>query len=463
MTASDETEVWFRNPDSYIRELVETGMSHIAWDRGLLQKKRIEPKAHADLYFGKTYPYRILLVGDQGTAELRPDSSIEKPTAVYPTWCYGEDQALLEEIVSMPVGEDMKACLDMSVPPDERPVWGQEHRVVITEMPDMKTGPARAFVRYLKELQEEYPKCIIHIHGLYSYRMAFGMGFGAADMSPREAAQKGDVFLPSGKRVKWEQTKANPQWVTALGFKPVDLDVPRNRCMYNIKSAVWAGQNYNKLFNFKAKGTHVPDIETPDADLVPATTGSHLSVPTKAQPGDKQLCNSCSLQDQCKYYREGSVCTLPGAESKNLADMFGSRNADLIIDGLGTLVAANTKRLQRGMREEEAFGDTNPEVTKMMNQVFGQGVQLAKLIDPNLSGGARVQVNVGVNGGVAAVATADPKQLVAQAFRELEARGIKREDITPEMIQGLLGGFAQPQRQPQTQAIEGRLVHEESE
>lgn len=458
----DETEVWFRNPDAYIRELVETGECKLAWDRGLLVKKRIDPKKHADLYFGKTFPYRVLLVGEQGTAELTPDTTMEKPAAVYPTWMYGEDQGLLEELVSSPVGEDVHACLDATVSADERPVWNQEHRVVITEIPDLRSGPGRKFLRYLKELQEEYSKCIIHVHGLYSYRLAFGMGFGSADIGPREAAQKGKVILPSGKEVLYERTSGNPQWVTALGFKPADLAVPRNRCMYNIKSAVWAGKNYNKVFNFKVQGSHEPDIESSDEDHTPPTTASTFSTAVvKPKSGDKIYCNTCSLQDQCKYFRDGSVCTVPGAEPRELATMFNTRNADLIIDGLGTLMAANTRRLQRGLREEEDFGETNPEVTKMMGQVFGQGVQLAKLINPNLSG-SRVQVNVGVGaGGVAAVATADPKQLVAAAFRELEAQGIRREDITPQMIQGLLGGFAN--QEDRTRAIQGTVVQSRSE
>lgn len=454
MAKEDETEVWFRNPDNYIRELVEVGQYWITWDRGLLFKKRLDPKKHADLYFGKTFDYRILVVGDQGTAEIRQNSTMENPTAVYPTFMYGEAQALLEEMVEFPAGEDADCCTDLSVEPDLRPVWGQEHRVVITDLPNLNTGPGRKFIRYLKELQEEYPKCIIHLHGTYSHRMAFGTGLGAADVAPRDAAQKGKVVFPSGKEEKYERAQANPQWVTVLGFTPKDLEVPRNRCMYNIKSAVWAGKHYNQLYNFKVRkpAGFVADSTSSDNDFKPEVTNSHRSTPVKAKSGDKMLCNTCSLQTTCKYFREGSVCTLPDAEPKALAAFFNTRNADLIIDGLGTLMAAGTRRLERGMQEEEAFGETNPEVTKMMGQIFGQGVQLAKLLDPSLSGGPKVQIAIG-NVGASAVATADPKQLVSAAFRELESRGIRREDITPDMIQGLLSGMAQPD--VRMRAIEG--------
>lgn len=454
------TEVWFRNPDSYIRELVECGEYKVAWDRGLLHKKRIEAEKHAQLYFGQVFPWRVLLVGDQGTAELGPNNGIRNPVAVYPTWTYGENASLLEEIVANPVGEDIKCCSDTSVPPDERPVFGQEHRVVIIEPPDMKTGPGRKFLRFLKELQEDYPDCIIHLHGLYSYRMAFGTGLRSADVEPRAAAQKGKVHLPSGKEEKFEAVVNHPHWVTALGFKPVDLQVPRNRCMYNIKSAVWAGANYNKLPNFQTRisGKVRPDTKTPQKDYVAPETKSAIIGRTKPKDGDQFQCNTCTLQDKCKYFREGSVCTVPGAEPAELAKYFKTRDSDMIIDGLGTLLQAQTRRLERGMRDEEDYGELTPEVTKIMNSIFSQGVQLAKLVDPNLRGGARVQVNVGA-GGQASVATVTPQQMIGAAVRELEARGISRDKITPKMIEGLLAGMAQPDIAQR--AIEGELVQDE--
>ena len=313
-------------------------------------------------------------------------------------------------------------------------------------------------MRYLKELQEEYPQSIIHAHGLYGYKVAFGMGLGAADVEPRTAAQKGKVALPSGKEVPYEQCAANAKWVTTMGFKPVDLQTPRVRCMYNIKSALWAGKHYDELYNFRIRNDgSVPDSQTPDANYKqkPLKSGSGY-VPAefrKAGEGDRYLCDVCSLQDKCKYFRSGAVCSVPGAEPTQLARFFNSRNADLIIDGLGTLLAANTHRLERGLKYEEIDGDLSPEVSRMMGQVFDQGVKLAKLIDPNLAGGAKVQVNVN---GAASVSTTNPRQLIASAVRELESRGISREDITPEMIQGLLTGMND--EGAKNRAIEGTVI-----
>lgn len=453
------TEVWFRNPDNYIRELVECGQANIAWDRGYLVKKRIDPLKHAHLYYGKAYEYRIFLVGEQGTAEYGPGDLFSKPKAVYPTWRYGDDSAILEEIIERPVGTDVNLCSIKGLPPDETPVLGQEHRVVITDIPVTSSGPGRKFIRYLKELQEDYPACIIHVHGLYGWRVAFGMGFGAADVEPRTAAHKGKVYLPSGREMQFEHVQRHSQWVTGLGFKPADLAIPRNRCMYNIKSAVWAGENYEKLYKFKTAGEVELDVTTPDASYVPAETKTYLSKNKKALPGDHFQCDTCSLQDACKYYRDGAVCSVPGADPIPLARMFKTRDSATILDGLGTLLAAQTNRLEQGMQEEKLYGELDPEVTKIANQVFGNAVQLAKLLDPNLRGGTKVQVNVGA-GGAAAVAMATPQQLIGAAVRELELQGISRDKITSGMIQGLLEGMAS---QDKTRAaIEGTVIEHES-
>ena len=449
------TEVWFRNPDNYVRELVEVAEGHIAWDRGFLVKKSIDPDKHAALYFGRAIPWQALIIGEQGTAHINADNPMSNPLAVYPTWMYGEDSSLLEEIVTHPVGKDQDICFDLTVRPDERPVYGQAHRVVITDIPDVKSGMGRRFLRYIKELQEDNPAVQFHIHGLYSFRMAFGMGFYSADIEPRTSAQKGKIILPSGKVELYERAVANPQWIMTTGFKPVELAIPRNRCMFNIKSAQWAGEYFTELYKFKTGGEHTPDIESSDDEHTPAETKGRMSVSIKPKPGDQFSCDTCSLQTQCKYFRSGAVCSVPGAEPTELARFFKTRDSSMIIDGLGTLVAAQTRRLERGMKEEEAFGELQPEVTKMLNSVFDQGVKLAKLVDPSLRGGG-VNVNVSTSGGAAAVQMGNPRDMVAGIMRTFELQGFRRDQITPEMVQGVVEGMSNPSRE--RQAIEGNVI-----
>lgn len=175
-------------------------------------------------------------------------------------------------------------------------------------------------------------------------------------------------------------------------------------------------------------------------------------------------CDSCSLAEKCKYFRVESVCTLPGTETVKMADQFNTRDAQTIIDSLSRVLQRGAERMERGLDLEEALGDFDPEVSKMMNQVFAQGVQLAKLKDPQrFSTGAKVQVNVGTN-GAASIAASSPAQFVAAAYAELESRGIRREDITPEMVRGMFEGM-NPEADPDVapKAILGTVVHSEQQ
>lgn len=425
-------EVWFRNPDNYIRECVEVQARHFAWDRGYIHKKSIDPTKLVELYFPAGTDYRMLVIGDQGSAELQRGHTMANPSAVYPTWEYGEDDIdLLAELLGSNVGEREEDCA-VDLPPDERPVYGQEHRVVIIRPPAANTGPGRKFIKLLAELQEEFPEAIIHVHGLYSWRVMFGMGFRSADVDPRFLAQKGKVVLPSGKEVVYESAAASPQWVTVVGFKPKDLRVPRTRCMFNMHSAWWAAKHYRENVKFKVAGKHEVD---PTAPTAPTPTVN--AVRTSSRPGtvgDKFLCDTCSLQNTCKYFRSGGVCSIPESEPASLARFFKTRDADTIIDGLGTLLATQTRRLERGMEDETEYGELNPEVTKIINSLFANGVKLAKLANPELAAAGAPKFGVQVNVG----SEATPSALTARVVAELEGRGIPRENITPEMVMAVL-------------------------
>jgi len=445
------TEVWFRNPHNYIRELAEVGPARVAWDRGLCVKRRIDPLKHAEVYF-QNKEWRVLLVGEQGSAEYTNESD-GKPVAVYPTWnATDEPIELLEEMMMYPLGLDDDACNDMRVPDDQRPVAGQPNRVVITNIPPAGTLVGRSLARKLMELQEEYEECTLFIHGLYSFRVLFGFGFRMVDIDPRTDAGKGRVTLPTGKIMFAEKTVAVPQWITLVGMKPVDLTKePRNRCIYNIKSAMWAGENYNENIAFASRQTSATparevDTESKSAPVPEVKDKSPFTAPTVAQPSDKINCNTCSLQNNCKFYREGSVCSVPGSEPAELAKHFNTRDADQIIDGLGTILSLQARRLDRGVSDENLYGELDPEVTKIANQLFTNGTKLAKLLDPHRFSGPAVQVNVQQGG--AAIQASTPNQVLGNIVRELERRGIPRDQITPEMVQNLLAEMGGADRAP---------------
>jgi len=436
--AAMATEVWFRNPHDYVREVVEAGCAHIVFDWGVMVKKGIDdlPK-FCNTYFPSVLQYRAIGVAWAGAPEYRRGDTLMSPSAVYPVWDYeNDDRASLEEMIERPAGEDEAACSSTALETMYRPVLGQEHRIVLTNLPPSNTGPGRSLMRMLRDLQAEHPDVIFHIHGLYSYRLMFGAGFRAADVDPRTPAQKGKVVLPSGKEMAHEHTSALPMWTKLMGFAPVDLGVPRNRCIFNIKSAQWAGEHWHEDIDFKLAPGNIVEVST-----VSTTRGRETAITkgTPINPGDMVACDSCSLTASCKAYREGAACSVKGSEMSALARMFKTRDSDTIIDGLQAILAKQAERAERGVEDEQLSGELDPEVTKILNSLFGNGVKLAKLVNPSLNGGPKV--GVFVNGGQVGVTEgASPKQMVAGIVRELEQQGIPRSQITPEMIQNVIGG-----------------------
>lgn len=450
------TEVWFRNPTHYIKECVEVGAANISFDRGVIVKQKIDPVKHGELFYGSGIPWRYLIVAPQGTVEYHFGDELKHPTAVYPTWSYVQDEfPILEDLMAQPLAENPEYT-ESTLPYDERPVKGQEHRVVVTDMPDMRAGAGRAFLRNLKELQEDYQDCILHIHGLYSFRHCFSLGFGAADIEVRTIAAQGKIYMPYGKEVNVKHLGKLTKQINMLGYSAAELQVPRNRCMFNIKSALWAGENFDKLYAplVKNKLGIAPDTTTPPRHYSPPTVSRPLPSGLVVKPTDKRLCDTCSLSDRCDYFRSGAVCSVPNAETRSLAEMFKTRDSDQIVEGLGTLLAAQTHRAERQMAVEEAIGELDSDVTRMLSSIFDQGVKLAKLVDPNLRSG-KVQVNVGA-GGQAAILNSTPQQLMSQVVRTLENQGIPREQITQEMVQDLLAAMAG--KDPEPKAIAGEVV-----
>ena len=217
----------------------------------------------------------------------------------------------------------------------------------MSDLPLATTGLGRRLFRVLWELQDEYPNAILHAHGLYSYRVMFGLGYASVDIDPRTVAKKGKVYLPNGKDVTYERAAEEPAVGNTMGFQPHELSIPRNRCMYNIKSAEWAGRHFQENLKFKHKGfAHVnPD----DPTQRPAQNQVIFTKRKPKQAGDLFLCDMCSWKRLGKYFRTGAICAVPDSEPQQLAEFFKTRDFDVIINGLGTLLAAQTRRAERGL------------------------------------------------------------------------------------------------------------------
>lgn len=434
------TQLWFRSPKLYVKELLECNERNIIFDYGYIHKHKLDPQKFCDLWFGTNdKAYRLLVTGEQGTAEYRP--GVEKPVAVYATWQYGEDEGILEEYLINNLGDDPDVTSAVGIPIEMVPVAGQEHRVVILNPPDLGTGPGKLFLKFLKELQEEYPDAIIHMHGPSTFSTMVRLGFKSFDWEPRLSAAGGVYNLPTGKQVKKTENRIpHVEWLRVLGLKPVDMDEPRMRCICNIRAAAWACANFSKDLKIVKVSSKVDSTSTPaeyDPETDPAS--SYFFKQVTPLPGDKYVCDSCSLMMFCKFAREGSVCTLPSSEPKALSSFFKTRDSSSIVDGLQEVMEIQIDRFKEGRDMEKFTGELSKEVTSIASIIFAEGVQLAKLVDPTLRN-PKVQVNVGNNGGQTVMQLGDPKQFIAQAVRELEAQGFSKEQITGEMIQSVLRG-----------------------
>ncbi len=129
------------------------------------------------------------------------------------------------------------------------------------------------------------------------------------------------------------------------------------------------------------------------------------------------------------------MCIVPGSEPVELAKFFKTRDSGEIIEGLGTLLAAQTRRLEHALEAEESKGELHPETTKIINTLFDRGVKLAKLVDPALAatGAVRLNLNIGDTNNLQ-INASTPQALMAAIVDEFVRRGIPRENITPEMV-----------------------------
>lgn len=422
--------VWFRSPDRIGSILGEVGHTCVTWNRSDLASSKTDPKAFCDLHWGTSSNWQALVIGAGSAVHIDSDHDLDEPRAVYPVWTYGENWNILEELASNPIGEDAAICSDPVLDRAWRPVFGQEHVIVIIGLPAFTTGMGKSIVRRLVEFQNDYPECTVFMDGSSSYNVLFGMNFRAGNFDPSAMAKNHSVILPSGRNVKQDSLPAHSKWVHLLGADIPSLREEGKRIKFNCKSALWAAENYNKEILFKTQNPR--EQVDPNSGVMELAGPQQLAV---AQPGDKINCDTCSLQLACKLYRQGSVCTLPKSEAKDLAKMFGTRDADTIIDALGHLVGRQAVRVERGMAEEEVLGVLDPQVAKDLNSTIDNGIKLAKLVDPSRAGGTQVSVNVGAPGAATQVAMQSPNTIVGQIVREIQQRtGIPAAQITPEMI-----------------------------
>ena len=404
------TEAWMRNPTLYIREAAAVGHPNLLFMQAHVYKYNLNPAEMVRLNYGGK-PWRILVVENSLTLkEVREyDSEHDGLVAKWPIWEYGQPMPTLYKMAK----------------------WAEENqaRVLIDRIPNLQGALSRQFVASLGDIQAVNPNAIIHLHGLYSYRWAFGSGVGAADFDPKARAQSGGLLLPNGARPeRWEEAQDYKYWIQLLGYKFEDMADAKTRCKFNIEAAVWAGENFRRNIAWGIKRTYNRDEQGNVIQIAQNRRNAKFGWVKEPKEGDYFSCDACQFATNCKFYRARSLCSVTGSKGDELAKQFKSRNADSIIDGLGSLLETQTERLEKALDKEEELDALNSNVTKLIESIFDRGTQLAKLLEPQ-----RFSATSPANKPLLPP-DATPQALAAAVIHKLELEGMAREDITPQMV-----------------------------
>ena len=443
-------EMWFRNPKLYIRELAETWQGNLIWDAGFAKKNDIDVFKHADMNLPEQLPLRVIWCSEYGAIERRRGDTAQEPTAFYPVWDSEKHDLKALARAARRANTHIR-------PPDRS--WmqfreGQEQRIMILFRSHLTNLPGRNLFREIEAVQKDFPDVIMHFRGVGEPgSRVFGSQFRSTDYYARYHAAYKQLMLPNGRRIGLDRAQKFRPWIEMLGYAVQDLELPAERCKFNIESSLWAAANFQRS----------------DYLLGKEPTKQPFSTYRPARRGDKFLCDRCTLSTSCMEYRPGSVCTLPGADTMAVAKYFRSRNTDDILDGLVEMVGDQADRYDEMREREQETGEFDPQVTKMADSVIKNGMNVAKLLNPALVR-PLVQINAGAGAAVAIAAGAETPPvhiLVAAAMKELEAKGYPREDITDEMIERHIRGedVSQPALPPvkedEDDYVEAELVEEQ--
>lgn len=468
-------DLWFRNPRNYIRQLRDCGASDFAWDRWVLRQYDIDPGLFGELWM-KGLPWRGLIIGEQGV-DLITHESPDQPLYRMPAWKMGihTPRQLLKWVETNPEPE-------------------APHLVTVMGVGSVSQKVNRRFMFDLAELQQENPHCKIHVHGMYSYRFLFGLGFRSVDYDGRQQAAQGRVILPNGKYLlkPMEQKEDHRMWVDLIGER--DFTDKGEICTYNVMSAQWAARHWETDVNFRVTPLSDDQLDSQSLDdwlhSGPPSRGENHAGGGKRAPEDMITCNTCSLQLSCKLYREGSVCTVPNSDGVKLSKFFGSPDQEVVLDGLIGILEWQESRASRAISIEEARIERDqdrmnqladgtltredlpqhfdgpmmdPETTKIVGELARTGVSIARLRKPS----APLVSNVNVVGGGAVPAQISESATTAQVVAILEGKGWVLEEghansITQDLIdQVTITGKAPPAELPAAVTLANIIEEEE--
>ncbi|UTN91168.1 hypothetical protein SEA_POKYPUPPY_8 [Gordonia phage PokyPuppy] len=453
-------DLWWQNPFKYYEHLKDCGETQVLFDHSLLTKYKVDPRAFMRQHF-RGMSWRCYIINTDCATLIDHTCGPEETLGSWAVWDAQEHN--LEELKDL-----------MEVPWKDREVsyladWyemphpNQKHRVFIKNMIAGRVDPIwRKRRQRLTKIQRLYPECEMFIKPKhFGMGLAFGSGFSASCLDPYEFRwlERGKIVLPNGRNVHLERVEEFSKEIEYFGFDPHEVRYDQDTgLLYCITAIRYAAHHWDDpLGPFYRKNSYLdgPDFKNPDMYARMPSYERFNRPLDKIKPTDQVLCDSCSLWRLCPAYRTGEVCGLPSSETRRLADMALSRNADDVVDMLASVVSKQAERVERKIDDEKFLeSGYDKDVDKLLNNLFKNGATLAKLRNPAL-GRPLVQINATVDPKAQAIEQADPRALAMGVIQELEDSGIPRDQITEEMVEKHLQANYAPKQ------LEGDVVDAE--
>lgn len=362
------------------------------------------------------------------------------------------------------------------------PVWRMETGSLEELEEILETKPETIFIEYFKgyvrgpaflhihgraaklkhflEIKYAHPDIEFIAFGSFMFRFFFQMSMDGGAIRPRtykeHASYQNDYFkiAPDGQRIQYSPLRKAlsiaaryraAQIMKATG-KRVHINTLRSIMM------LLATPNYQEqvrgieLEQEYDAVKYLPDEFFPeDVDRPTKLLPRKIPLLSQALPGDKIMCDSCSLKYRCPVYKPESVCIVSESDGKVLADYFNSRSADDVLNGLQAVLSKQAERVEGAVEQEEEAQKTardagepviySDQVTKMLDGLQKNADKFLRLVDPRFTKPV-VQIN---NNAIPSGPT--PREIDPAAAREeLVELGMPREAITAEHIERYLSG-----------------------
>lgn len=331
--------------------------------------------------------------------------------------------------------------------------------------------------KHFLELVYDYPDTECIAFGSFMFRFYFQSGLNGGCVRARSYNPNTDhdyfKMAPDGQRLQFSPLRK--ALTIAARYRAAQVNMfenPRRPVAYSILRSIMmlmATPNYQEQIRgvelaqeFDAVKYLPPEFFPDDVDTPTQLLPREIPPLSKLLPGDMILCNSCSLKYRCPLYEPGSVCTVADSDGKALADYFGSRNADDVLNGLQAVLRKQAERVEGAVEQEmdaqkKARGAGEPvlysdQVTKMLDGLQKNADKYLRLVDPRFT-----KPVVQINNNGALPSGPSPREIDPAAAREeLVELGMPRDKITAEHIEKYLNGTWNGPNE--MQALNGRTI-----